>query len=246
MRKLINILLFFLLFFTSCVTTRELYYLQSPQKGINTIPSYKDSIPYQEKTSTLFNGGPSSGGMNMMLSSNSENIDLFAYIVSEKGTIHLPILGDLYVLGKTIRETKYFIEESLKEILPFNSVDVRLLGRYFSIIGGGSSGRFPMVKEKINIFQAIAMSGDFGFYVNRSKVRIIRLTPKGTVIKMLDIRSADIIHSEYYYIEPNDVIYLEPLNAQFFGVTNVWTFLSTVITTFSFGLLVYKIIVPTN
>jgi polysaccharide biosynthesis/export protein len=262
MRNFIFIVLLLSLILTSCVTTRELHYLQSPQKFSSTIASYKDTVAYQDyklqvgdklylqvystddKTNALFNGGAMTGGASQIMFSNSDNMDLFAYIVDNDGKINLPILGDLYVQGKTLRETKFYLEDTLKSVLPLNSVDIRLLSKYFSVIGGGKSGRFTLLKEKVNVFQALAMSGDFGLYVDRSKIRIIRQTSKGTVVKMFDIRSADILHSEFYYIEPNDVIYLEPLNAQFFGINNFWTFVSTGVTTFSFVLFVYKIITP--
>ena len=52
------------------------------------------------------------------------------------------------------------------------------------------------------------MAGDAGTYADRSKVRIIRETENGTIVKMFDLRSRNIVHSEFYYIEPNDVIYI--------------------------------------
>ena len=262
MRNFIFRVVILSLILTSCVTTRELYYLQTPKNSLNSIPSYKDTIPYQdyklkigdklyiqvystdEKTNALFNGGSMSGGISQIMSSSSDNMDIYLYIVDEEGNIRLPILGELNVIGKSVRETKFFLEDTIKSILPLNSVDVRLLGRFFSIIGGGRSGRFPMIKEKINIFQAISMFGDFGMYIDRSKIRIIRQTSSGTVIKMFDVRSADILHSEFYYVEPNDVIYLEPLNAQFFGISNLWTFVSIGVTSLSFALLIYKLFTP--
>jgi polysaccharide export outer membrane protein len=261
MRNFIFRVVILSLILTSCVTPHELYYLQTPKNSLNSIAAYKDTVSYQdyklkvgdklyiqvystdEKTNALFGGGAMTGGLQIM-SSNSDNMDLFLYIINDSGKIHLPLLGELEVVGKTVRETKFFLEDTIKTILPMNSVDVRILGRFFSIIGGGKSGRFAMIKEKLNIFQAIAMFGDFGTFIDRSKIRIIRQTNKGTVIKVFDVRSADILHSEFYYIEPNDVIYLEPLTAQFFGINNLWAFVSVGLTTFSFALLIYKLTIP--
>jgi polysaccharide export outer membrane protein len=70
----------------------------------------------------------------------------------------------------------------------------------------------------------------------------MRQTEKGVVIKTFDIRNTNIINSEYYYIEPDDVIFLQPLNAQFFGVTSLWTGISTVLTTISFATGIYGIL----
>ena len=243
--------------FTSCITTRDTNYLQAPK---DIIPAYKDSIPYHDyrlkegdklfiqvystddKTNALFNGGSGNMGQQMMSGGGSgENMDLYTSIVRPNGTVLLPLIGEVALEGKTLREAKVVLEESIKPILPVNSVDIRIMGKFFSILGAGKSGRFAIPKDKINLYQALAMAGDFGFYANRSKVRIIRETKEGTKIKVFDARSIDIMHSEFYYIEPNDVIYIEPLIAQFFGVTTFWTAVSTVMTTFSFGLFVFNV-----
>ena len=238
---------------TSCITTRQINYLQAPS---NQIHAYKDSISYNdyrlkegdrlfiqiystdEKTNALFNGAGNTG--MQMLSGVSENMDLYTYLVKSDGNIKFPIVGEINVKDKTLRETKEAIEEAIKPILKINSVDVRMVGRTFSIIGSGKSGRFTFPKEKINIFQALAMAGDLGFYADRSKIRILRVTDKGNQIKTFDVRSIDIINSEFYYLEPDDIIFLQPMNEQFFGVSTFWTALSTLITTFSVGYFIYK------
>ena len=262
MRKsLTQILLFMMLAIqlTSCITTHQLNYLQSPQNNIQT---YKDTISYKDyrlkegdrlfiqvystddKTNTLFNG-PGNTGMQMMTGS-SENMDLYTYLVKPDGNIKFPLIGDLSVKGKTIRETKESLEQAIKSIHKANSVDsessvdVRMVGRTFSIIGSGKSGRFTFPKEKVNVYQALAMAGDLSYYADRSKVRILRVTENGNQIKSFDLRSASIINSEFYYLEPDDVIFLQPMKQQFFGVSTFWAALSTIITTYSLGYFVYK------
>lgn len=238
---------------TSCITTRQINYLQAPS---NQIHAYKDSISYNdyrlkegdrlfiqvystdEKTNALFNGSGNTG--MQMLTGVSENMDLYTYLVKSDGNIKFPIVGEIYVKDKTLRETKEAIEDAIKPILKLNSVDVRMVGRTFSIIGSGKSGRFTFPREKVNIFQALAMAGDLGFYADRSKIRILRVTDKGNQIKTFDVRSIDIINSEFYYLEPDDIIFLQPMNEQFFGVSTFWAALSTLITTFSVGYFIYK------
>ncbi|MEI8086107.1 MAG: polysaccharide biosynthesis/export family protein [Paludibacter sp.] len=243
---------------TSCITTRQINYLQPPK---NFIPAYKDTVAYNDyrlrvgdklyiqvystddKTNALFNGSRSSS-MQMMSGSSSgsgEMMDLYTNLIHPNGSIKLPLVGEVYVQGLTLREAKGAIEESIKPVLKLNSVDVRMMGQYFSIIGAGKSGRFPITREKVNIFQAIAMAGDFGFYADRSRIKILRENIDGSSqIKVFDIRSVDIIHSEYYYLEPDDVIFLQPMKEQFFGVSTFWTAVSTIITTFSFGVIIKK------
>jgi polysaccharide biosynthesis/export protein len=263
MRKtFIKILFAFLLAveLSSCVTTHETNYLQAPK---NFIPAYKDSIPYEDyrlkegdklyiqvystdpKTNALFNGGAGTG-LQMLTSggSSSEYLELYTYGVQADGNILFPIVGSVQVKNKTLREAKKTLEESIKPLLNVNSVDIHIVNRSFSIIGSGKSGRISFPREKINIFQAIAMAGDVGFYTDRSKIKILRQTPNGPQIKTFDIRSINVINSEYYYIEPDDIIFLQPMKAQFFGVTSLWTAISTVVTTISFGAGLYTLFFP--
>jgi len=254
MRKPFIQLLFFIMLalqLTSCITTHQINYLQ-PAK--NFIPAYKDTFSYQDyrlkegdrlsvqvysmddKTNALFNGSGTSASQG----GSGENMDLFTYLVQPNGCIEFPIIGEVFVKGKTVRETKGILENAIKPVLKVNSVDVRMIGRTFSIIGSGKAGRFPFPREKVNIYQALALAGDFGFYADRSKIRILRVTEKGNQIKTFDVRSIDIINSEFYYLEPDDVIFLQPMKEQFFGVSTFWMAVSTLVTSYSFGVIIYK------
>lgn len=244
---------------SSCVTTHHTNYLQAPK---NFIPAYKDSISYEDyklkigdrlfiqvysmddKTNALFNGTANSNMQVFSSSGSNDNIDLYTYVIQTNGMIHFPLIGNVKLEGVTTREAKKVLENVIRPILKINSVDVRMVGRTFSIIGSGKSGKFSFPKEKVNVFQAIALAGDFGFYADRSKIRILRETDKGTQIKTFDIRSVNIINSEFYYLEPNDVIFIQPMNQQFFGVANLWSTISTVLATATFGYGIYYLVVP--
>ncbi|MCE1156600.1 MAG: polysaccharide biosynthesis/export family protein [Bacteroidales bacterium] len=264
-KKQIRFLLFLMvvLHFASCITTERVNYLQKPG---GTIPSYADSIRYEDyrlrvgdklyvrvysthrETNELFNGG-SIYQSTYMMQGNSAYSDLYSYTIQPDGTIVFPMIGAVQLKGLTLREATRTMEQSISPYLQrtdepdaqFGSVDVRVVGRYFSVIGGGRTGYFPILREKITIFQALAMAGDIGLYGDRSKIRVIRESEAGTQVKMFDIRSKDILHSEYYYIEPNDVIYIQNLNEQFFSVSNFPSLLATTFSTISFGVFIYNL-----
>ena len=86
------------------------------------------------------------------------------------------------------------------------------------------------------------MSGDLSFYAKRSNIQIIRQTENGTVVKTFDIRTKSIIDSEFYYIQPNDVIYVPFQNAKYVGASNFTNVISLVFTTVSFGMFIYSIV----
>ncbi len=228
------------------------------QKPNNIIPSYKADLGYEdyclrtgdkvfvkvysthEETNALFNG-PGNQLMVMNLDGNP-HADLYAYTVQPNGSIRFPMIGEVQVEGKTIRDATRTLELAIEPLYNFSTVEMRLISRYFSVIGSGRTGHYPIIREKINIFQALAMAGDVGTFGDRSKVRIIRETKNGTVVKMFDLRSRDLLHSEFYYIEPNDVIYIQKLDEQFFSIFNLPTLLATTISTFSLGLFMYNIL----
>ncbi len=238
--------------FSSCITAHKINYLQQPNAAI---PAYKDTFSFNdyklkkgdrvfikiyswdEKTNALLNG--SSNIEQLAMSGSSSGNELYTYLIQPSGKVNLPMIGEVYLEGQTVREAKETLEKLIRPVFEISSVDVRITGRFFSVIGGGATGRYPLNKEKINIFEALAMAGDIDTYGDRSKIRIIRETNRGTQVKFFDVRSVDIIHSEFYYVEPNDVIYIQDMNEQFFSVTSFASLLSTVFATLSFGIFIY-------
>ena len=138
--------------------------------------------------------------------------------VYSDGTINIPYLGKIYVEDMTIPEAKKIIESRFTEFSPNLTIELNLKNRYFSVLGEAKRGVYQMPTTKVTIFQALAISGgSIDTFGDRAKVRIIRQTPNGTEVKMFDIRSKDIVNSEYYYIQPNDVIYVQQMSRTFFG-----------------------------
>ena len=150
--------------------------------------------------------------------------------------------------GLTTREVKRAIENELSGFVKnygdyqMISVEVNIVSRRFSVISDRGSGTFSIPKEKITIFEALAMAGDIGDFGDRSQVRIVREKEGVTDIKTFDVRSNDIINSEFYYIEPNDVIYIQRIKGQSFGINSVTTTISVVATTLAFGGFVYGLV----
>lgn len=249
---------------TSCITARKVNYLQYPDR---IIPSYKDTIQYSdyrikagdklyvkvysthEETNAVFNSGYAQS-YNYSVSGTGGGVggqtDLYSYEVLPDGNIVFPMIGEVYMLGKTVREATTQLEKAIAPLFLVSTVEVRILSKYFSVIGSGRNGYFPIVREKINIYQAMAMAGDIGVFGDRSKIRIIRETENGTVIRKFDLRSRDILHSEFFYVEPNDVIYIQTMDEEFFSIQNLPGLFSTTITSISFGVFIYNFLFGAN
>ena len=252
----------------SCVTSRKVNLLQ--ESGKHGVPAYADTLTYEdynirigdrlyvyvysidERVSSMFNASGNSGIYSSQIRRGtgvSESYDLYTYLVDEDGMIDSPLVGKIPVRGKTTREVKAVLEQSLMEYVQDQteykllSVEVNIVRGTFSVISDHGSGMFAMPKEKVTIFEALAMAGDIGDFGDRSKVRIVREIEGETKVMTFDVRSEDIINSEYYYIEPNDVIYIQRIKGQSFGINSVTTTISVVATTLAFGGFIYGLVV---
>ena len=256
------------LLMASCVTSKRVNLMQTP--GKNGIPQYADTVSYEdyelrigdrlyiyvysvdERVDKMFNSSSGTIGIQMLQSSGvGGSYDLYTYLVQEDGCIDFPMVGRVPVRGMTTREVKRVLEEELSSFIKsygdyqMMSVEVKIVRRSFSVISDRGSGTFNIQKEKVTIFEALAMAGDIGDFGDRSKVRIVREKEGLTQVKEFDVRSEDIINSEFYYIEPNDVIYIQRIKGQSFGINSVTTTISVVATTLAFGGFVYGLVVRT-
>lgn len=186
----------------------------------------------------LFN--MASGGGNASSALGEGDAGYNSYTINEDGCILFPYIGTISVVGKTTREIKSVISDTLSSLLKDYSVEVKLTNSYFSILGDSKSGRYALTKERMNIFQALAQGGDFGDFSDRAHVKMIRQTKDGPIIKEFDIRSKDIVDSEFYYIQPNDVIYVQSFNGQFFEINSFASFFSLLSTVVSFSYIIIR------
>ena len=268
MVKLRNILFFALvsLALSSCVTARKVNYMQKPDKQI---PSYADTLSYEdyvlrigdrlyvyvyslnEDIQKMYNaGGYNASQMRQQMTSGGTmygSYDLYTYLVDEEGNIDFPTIGKVAVQGKTTREVKFQLEQELGTLLQeipgysMVSVEVNIVNRSFSVIGA-QSGRYPINKEKMTIFEALAMCGDLGEFNSRKEIKLVREKNGVTTIKTFDARSEDIVNSEYYYIEPNDIIYIRQIPGYSFGINHVTTAIGVTAATISFGVFIYTLV----
>lgn len=143
--------------------------------------------------------------------------------VYSDGTVKIPYIGNIRVEGYTIPEINKIFEERFSSFSPNLTVKTTLQNRFYSILTKNKRGRYSMQFDKINIFQALAQVGTFEKFTDIRHVRIIRQTVNGTEVKSFDLRTKDIVDSEYYYIKPNDVIYVDEMNRTFFGRVSSFT-----------------------
>ena len=250
-KLLIGLLLFQAILFSSCLTTQQTNLLREPGGSIPAYPKVQGIGEYRIKpgdelnvqisvfdtpTAQLFSLYAGAGSSSM---GSGWKIRMFT--VSPQGNIYFPYLGEIYVKDKTTLEVQNILTNKLNTEISFQCSAIVALGnRFYSVVGESSTGNFAIEKEQTTIYQALSKSQDIGPYGNRSKVKIIRQTSSGTIVKTFDLRSADVVNSEFYYIQPNDVIYIQPLGRQFLGLSSFGALFAMVSTVISVGLSIYS------
>lgn len=133
--------------------------------------------------------------------------------VNPEGNISYPTIGDLYVVGMTRVELKKKLENYLKEngYIQDPIVVVEFYGAKYSVLGEVTRpGQFTMASDRVTILDAIAQAGDLTIFGERDKVRLVRDRGGKQVVASIDLRDKELMNSEYYYLQPNDVLYVEP------------------------------------
>jgi polysaccharide export outer membrane protein len=159
--------------------------------------------------------------------------DLLSYPVQMDGTIEIPYIGPVEVTGLTLSEAKTEIEKLIADYVTDAAITIRLVNNYVSILGQvNAPGMYPIYKQRLNIFQAISMAGDLAVYGDRYHVKIVRQTLEGSEIREFDLTDKKIIDSEYYYVLPNDVVYVKPMEGRFWGLASFpWSVIFSTVTT---------------
>ncbi|MBF4492922.1 polysaccharide biosynthesis/export family protein [Flavobacterium sp. JLP] len=257
-KKSFYLLLLISTFFTSCIPIKDLVYLQDKNTSgeQNTIAAV-ESKPYRLQVndvlsvsikaidpklvsifSTTGGGAPQS----------ESGLYFDGFTVDDHGNIRMPILGEINVIGFTLEEVRIKIEKKLLDEY-FKSeanvfVTVKLAGFRYTINGEvGSTGTKTLFQEHVNIMEAIANSGDITTVGNRKAVMVIRQTPTGVQMNEIDLTDVNVMKSPYYYLQPNDYIYVKPLRQKTWGTgqTGIQS-IGTIITLLSLATTVYLII----
>lgn len=140
---------------------------------------------------------------------------LQSYLVDNEGCIDFPIVGIIKVGGLTKSDSEQLILSKIKPYLNENErpvVTVRMTNYKISVLGEvAKPGMFTVDNEKINILEALAKAGDLTIYGVRTNVKLIREDETGKKqIYTLNLNDASLVSSPYYYLQQNDIVYVEP------------------------------------
>ena len=215
------------LLLASCATNKRAAYIQQVQTDIPTAieQDYQIRIkPLDRLTVTInskdpelaapFNAASSYNSLNGLSTySSSSNGNLQILTVDKEGKIQLPIIGEIDCDGLTRNELAKKIENTIREngmvhdpIVIIQFADVK-----FSVLGEvARHGQFSITKDRISLFDALAMAGDLTIYGQRENVALIREENGMRTVHYFDLKNPDILASPYFYLQQDDVVYVTP------------------------------------
>ena len=248
----------------SCVPTEKMIYLQSESDESTDVFEYEKQAyrlqandildvkirSMNEEANQLFSIKIQQGQQAMQVGTQNGG-DLYyltGYPVSEEGAITLPYIGEVFVKGKTLADAKLLIDAEVAKYFKNYFLKVKLGGIRFSTLGEfNRSGKHVILQNQATIYEAIAVSGDLSMLAKRDEIKLIRQYPEGTKIHTINLLDQSIISSPYYFIQPNDVLYAEPMPQKSWGIgiTGAQTF-STIVSTLSASLALTLSIISLN
>ncbi|MCL5128760.1 polysaccharide biosynthesis/export family protein [Algibacter sp. L4_22] len=240
---------------TSCITNKDVVYLQD--KGTVLSDSLQIQAlakPYRvqiddvlsidvkaldKELVEIFNPTTSAIG------NTQQALYFTGFTVDLHGNIEFPILGEINVLGFTVEEIedkvkRELLQQYFKETAQI-FVTVKLAGLKYTTVGEiSSSGVQVIYQERVNIIEAVANAGDILQTGDRTDVLIVRQYPDGQKIHHIDLTDITAMKSEFYYIQPNDIIMVKPLKRKALGAgetasqtfTTIASLFSVLVTTY--------------
>lgn len=196
---------------TSVVMNEQNYQLRLiPSNEISIIVSGKDPISV-----TPFNLPAVSTLGSESTDISSARSSLQTYVVDSNGNIQFPILGTIHVSGMSRVELATALEDKIKQYVKEPIVNVHFLNAKIAVLGEvNSPGDKSINNERLSIMDAISLSGDMNIYANRKNILLIREEKGIKVFHRLDLTTSDIFSSPYYYLQQNDIVYVEPNKAK--------------------------------
>lgn len=242
--------LFLLVWLSGCVSPKQLVYFQdisSTPDSIRLAPFSATIRPgdllsvqvssLNPEASAFFNPHPAQPltAAPSTLNSTTPLPAYNGYLVAPDNTITLPLIGKVVVAGLTNVQAASQIQTRLKDYLKEPTVSLRNLNFRITVLGEvARPSLFNISNEQISLPEALGLAGDLTVYGRRDNVLVIREENGKRTSVRLDLTRRDVFQSPYYYLHPNDVVYVEPVKARVASVDRVYQITPIVLSALSF------------
>jgi len=210
-------------FFASCVTPKDVIYFQDAgdYKRYRDVTPYEVFIHQDDMLAIMVNSEATEAAVpyNLPLANYYVGGDsygqqrLLGYLVDKDGSIDFPILGKIQVEGLTRNQLRDLLKTKLIEggHLTEPIITINFLNFKISVQGEvNRPGSFPITGERITLLEALSMAGDLTIYGRRDRVAVIREAKGERYILYHDLCSTELFRSPCYFLQQNDIVYVEP------------------------------------
>jgi polysaccharide biosynthesis/export protein len=236
--------LLILMILASCVPQKKIRYFQDKSDNDTTETVFKNprSEDYKIQVADnlfvrLMSVDDKSSAFDQMADATNvyqeEGIYLNSYGVDKEGFIEFPLIGKVKVENMTIQEIRDSLQVRVNEYVRNTTVIVKLTSFRVTMLGEfNRPGKYLVYQDKITIFEAIGMAGDLTDFARRHNALLVRMTDNGYHSYRLDLNDQAIVESDFFYLQPNDLLYVEPVRAKAFAFNNFpYVLVFTAITT---------------
>jgi polysaccharide export outer membrane protein len=213
--------------FSACVSQKQLPYLQgkdyttraavqvdNERQVYRLQPGDVLSIRVQSSQPALNDMFSVSSGQSIQ---NGDPGSLFVsgYSVDEGGFISLPSAGQFKVQGLTVEEAQAAVQKKVVSLMRDANVVLKLTSFKITVLGEvRAPGRYFVYNAQATLLEALGLAGDLTEFGSRTNVKLIRQTAKGSEVVLLDLTDPNLLRSKYFYLLPNDALYVEPMQAR--------------------------------
>ena len=167
---------------------------------------------------------------------------LQSYLVNSQGNINFPVLGEIKLEGLTLTEAGNLIKSKLAEHVADPIVNIQFVNFRITVLGEVlRPGQFPVTNERVTILDALGLAGDMTAYGRRDNVLLTRNNNGKLEFARINLNSDEVFKSPYFYLQQNDVIYVEPNTVKSISSQDIPLYLSFLSTLATLVTLIYSI-----
>ena len=234
----------FTLLFSACVPHKKITYFQDLANDTTIVNAQTRSI------STVLPGDLISISISSLsedanqlfelkTTSDDPNFASNTYLVREDSTVQIPVLGELVVGGHPTGAVADIVRSSLTPYLKDPTVVVRIVNYRITLVGEvARPGVYPVPNEKISILEAIGLAGDLTIYGKREGIKIIRRSGDQHQVITMDLTSGDLFSSPDFYLQNNDIIYIEPSKGRTSVDDNIYRIIPLIVSAVTLAIVV--------